>query len=1011
MKKILVILFIGLLLGLIISTDSNAGSILIGGPEGFEGTVADIHSRWPARNTEVQPDGSNSAAMSLSTQFSFAGTNNLRMNFCGSQIADGGHPVCSGGAIEREFTAPSQDNWTTVTIYWEPGFQVSGSHDGRLPCNNQPLWTCGSGLKWGPYMRGAGNQLLSWMFGSREISSHCQGCWDAHLPGQSKPNYETWHLPQNQGNNFSMPDGHHVCYEHHIKVNDYGVANGVQEVWVTDLSVPGFVPRRIIYYTGMEIIGPTPQGWNDRMWGIQLYRQDSIGVAHYDNFDVTDVRKGCTGTPPTDTTNPPTVPVPTGTPTSTTSITWTWPTVSDASGILNYIADLCQGDGCVNFVQVGTPTTNSLVTPNLLPNTKYYLRLKAKDGVNLESTNWSVAGSATTLANPPPTTSFYISPTGSDANLGTIGAPFLTINRARTAVQAIRSSMTADITVYLRGGTYYLTSTQQFSNADGGLNGFKVIYKSYTGEKAHISGGRVITGWTNIGNGLWRAPSQGLQFRQLYVNNTRAIRARTPNDESYKQVRLWVGPDSGVNPGADKYILLDACDFPGCVPPTWNNLSKVEMYTSREWLMNIMRVSSIVTQGTQIRVNFQSNDTNIGWLIFCVLREPNDQGSNCYNPGSGSHRSYYFFENALEFLDSPGEFYLDEVAQHITYMPRAGEDMTTATVVAPVLERVANIAGVLGNKVDRLEFHGLIFEHSTWNYPSNNGFSGVQASSYIVYPYQNFPIPAMIHTEYVDRIRFERNRFQFSGAGALYFDRGTQFVDVIGNVFRETSGAGLMGYGWGSSNNTITTNVVGNINIRNNWFKRTSLDIFTAAAIDLQYMSPLDISNNEIDDVGYSGIAMQWKSWPTNPNTINISIRRNYVHHTNKKISDGGGIYTFEVKYPNTIIQDNLVHDILRGSFAGVFPTAGIYLDQQTDWVNASNNVIRNSSILFHTNFFAAPQDSLNNVTGPNPTSSALIEASAGIQAEYIDIKTLDDVPPPPIDTQAPIKPSGLYVE
>jgi hypothetical protein len=304
MKKYLALLLLSLL-----AVSANAASILIGGEEGFEGTLAELNARWPAKSGEdVQPNGSNSAFMSQSSQYSFSGTYNLRLNFCGSQIADGGHPACSGGIIERNFTAPSKDTWTTVTILWEPGFQISGTHDNRLPCNNQPLWTCGSGLKWGPYMRGGGNQLLGWMFGSREISGACQGCYNAHIPSEPKPPGETWNLNQNQGNNFSMPDGHHVCYEHHVKINDYGVANGLIEVWVTDLSVPGFESRRIIYYPGLEILGPIPLGSNDRMWGIQMYRQDSIGVAHYDRFDVTDVRKGCgpsgSGPPP-----PPTNPL------------------------------------------------------------------------------------------------------------------------------------------------------------------------------------------------------------------------------------------------------------------------------------------------------------------------------------------------------------------------------------------------------------------------------------------------------------------------------------------------------------------------------------------------------------------------------------------------------------------------------------------------------------------------------------------------------------------------------
>ncbi len=48
---------------------------------------------------------------------------------------------------------------------------------------------------------------------------------------------------------------------------------------------------------------------------------------------------------------------------------------------------------------------------------------------------------------------YYVAPAGSDANAGTITAPFATITRAQTAAAA-------GDTVYLRGGTYALTNTQ-----------------------------------------------------------------------------------------------------------------------------------------------------------------------------------------------------------------------------------------------------------------------------------------------------------------------------------------------------------------------------------------------------------------------------------------------------------------------------------------------------------------------------------------------------------------------
>ena len=53
----------------------------------------------------------------------------------------------------------------------------------------------------------------------------------------------------------------------------------------------------------------------------------------------------------------------------------------------------------------------------------------------------------------------YVAPTGDDANPGTMARPLRTIAHARDLVRAMTTSMTSDIHVYLRDGTYPITET------------------------------------------------------------------------------------------------------------------------------------------------------------------------------------------------------------------------------------------------------------------------------------------------------------------------------------------------------------------------------------------------------------------------------------------------------------------------------------------------------------------------------------------------------------------------
>ena len=91
--------------------------------------------------------------------------------------------------------------------------------------------------------------------------------------------------------------------------------------------------------------------------------------------------------------------------------------------------------------------------------------------------------------------------------------------------------MTGDIVVYLREGTYQLNSTVNFDERDGGKDGHYVRYKAYNGENPLITGGMPITGWAihDEANGIWKAEGVEGNFRQLYVNGKKAVRACFPN--------------------------------------------------------------------------------------------------------------------------------------------------------------------------------------------------------------------------------------------------------------------------------------------------------------------------------------------------------------------------------------------------------------------------------------------------------------------------------------------------
>lgn len=89
-----------------------------------------------------------------------------------------------------------------------------------------------------------------------------------------------------------------------------------------------------------------------------------------------------------------------------------------------------------------------------------------------------------------PQTTLFASTTGTGTTCSQADPCLL--STAQTEVQSLAPSMTADLLVYLRGGTYTLTAPWTFGQADSGQNGHRVLYAAFPGERPLLSGGVAV---------------------------------------------------------------------------------------------------------------------------------------------------------------------------------------------------------------------------------------------------------------------------------------------------------------------------------------------------------------------------------------------------------------------------------------------------------------------------------------------------------------------------------------
>jgi hypothetical protein len=224
-----------------------------------------------------------------------------------------------------------------------------------------------------------------------------------------------------------------------------------------------------------------------------------------------------------------------------------------------------------------------------------------------------------------------------------------------------------------------------------------VVWAALPGARPVLSGGDRITGWhlSDPTKGIWSAPAPaGLQTRQLYVDGVRADRASGPLPVHLKKTTTGYTADSDVmaswrNPSDIEFVYTGGA-------PYWS------LKTGGEGAWTEPRCPVGAISGTTITM------AQPCWNNSTMRIQRTDGSGRSYNLvhngnlGNGSIPAYV--DNAYELLDQPGEWYLDQSANTMYYIPRAGEDLARADVEAPVLQQLVTGQGTATAPVHDITF-------------------------------------------------------------------------------------------------------------------------------------------------------------------------------------------------------------------------------------------------------------------------------------------------------------------
>ncbi len=619
----------------------------------------------------------------------------------------------------------------------------------------------------------------------------------------------------------------------------------------------------------------------------------------------------------------------------------------------------------------------------------------------------------------------WVAPNGSDSNDGSESAPLATIQQALSNARVLRqmndASIEGGIHIILKGGTYQLTETVLLTQADAGTPTSPTYIEAALGEVPVLSGGVTIANWQEAGNvdGLpdiaqnrvWVAnipalDDGNLNFRQLWVNGFKMKRASTFDDNSLTRI-ISVDKENGQLTIPTPKVPMD-------------NFEGMEMTIIQDWLINILRINSVVTSGNRTTLTFKSPESEIEFKRpWPILRAD-----------EGSHSNHFFYlSNGMQFLNRPQEWYLDSIAGKIYYWPRAGENLTTFKATAPQLESLLQIEGNLDNIVSNIHFKGISFQHTSWMRPSHNGHVPLQAGNFIYDAYSDESAPggnvawvgrqaAAVSLVNAQNVYFTDCTFANMAATALDFESGTKNVGVEGSVFNDIGGTAIqVGY-YGDENfeshlpyNPTDDRVVcDGVTIRNNYITNPCTEDWGCLGIATGFASGVIIDHNEIQNAPYSAISMGW-GWTVESNCMaNNHITANYINGFSSQMRDGGAIYTLSSQ-PNSSVVGNRIEGVGDPLFNPLMwnmkhAQFDIYLDEGSDYFTVKDNWCQRNAISRNKN-------GGNNTWGTNgPTVSETIKNAAGLQPEYAKIKQqVKQQTYPPLDTIAEMLATNDIVE
>lgn len=577
---------------------------------------------------------------------------------------------------------------------------------------------------------------------------------------------------------------------------------------------------------------------------------------------------------------------------------------------------------------------------------------------------------------------YWIDPSAIAGGDGTAGRPFLSMDEALSAMQLVRSDdewTPEPVTFVLQGGDHFRAEPLLLRPEDGGGAGYPITIKAAPGAKPRWVGGRIIDQWVPIGDshaaervpaearphvvvadlaragitdfgtiksrGFKRYENTGSAL-ELFFNDEPMTLARWPN-EGFTHIAGYP-PESATKSlhGIPRGALEAGFYYSGDRPSRWADPENVWMhgYWMWDWADTHERIQSID-------------------LDKKLIRTAPPYGFQGFRTGQR-----YYYQNILEELDAPGEWYLDRDQGLLYFWPPSPIEKGEAMV------SVVEGAMIQLRSVDYVTVDGIEFTASR----------GMAIS-----------ILGGRHNQIINCV------MKNLGVWALEVLDGTHHR-VVGCTIRNTGDGGINAQG--GDRQTLQP---GHIEIVGNRIERI-------ARWNRCYRQGVNVSgvgnrvaHNLIHDIPHCAIALSGNDHV---------IEYNEIHHACMESGDVGAIYTGrDYTWRGNVIRFNYIHD-LGGVNMG---SMGIYLDDMVSGFQVYGNIFARlkygiymgggrDNLLINNSFYQCEESVHLDGRGMDPQANWRWMVNAPMRERYYAMNPLN---PPYIDKYPELRSIDPYFQ